>query len=298
MALDVLRAMAREPEGLPAFLAECEPARGADARLDAHLDTLPRHAGRRWQRGRRSGRPAASSRTSRWPSRRRCSCARAPPAVADAFCAGRLGEARGRAFGTLPRGVDAAAVAGARAAISAPDRRPTDIATRADAGRAAHLGGDGSPLLDADVGPRARLGRVLPVHQARPRGPRAGVPGLRPAGARRRSCWSPLAARARRACAAARARRRAAGRRWPRCRSSSRSLLITYGEQHIASVADRHPGGHRADLHRAARDRAGFGGERGCGWSAGRRAASGSSASALLFGVDLTGSLEQAARRR
>jgi putative acyl-CoA dehydrogenase len=26
--------------------------------------------------------------------------------VADAFCAGRLGDARGRAFGTLPQGVD------------------------------------------------------------------------------------------------------------------------------------------------------------------------------------------------
>jgi putative acyl-CoA dehydrogenase len=26
--------------------------------------------------------------------------------VADAFCAGRLGEARGSAFGTLPAGVD------------------------------------------------------------------------------------------------------------------------------------------------------------------------------------------------
>ena len=31
MSLDVLRAMAREPEGLPAFLAECELARGGDA---------------------------------------------------------------------------------------------------------------------------------------------------------------------------------------------------------------------------------------------------------------------------
>ncbi len=36
-ALDVLRALAKEPEGLPAFLAECELARGADARFDAHL---------------------------------------------------------------------------------------------------------------------------------------------------------------------------------------------------------------------------------------------------------------------
>src|SRR5579871_4746991 len=39
-ALDVLRAMVREPEGLPAFLAECSLAAGADARLDAHLERV------------------------------------------------------------------------------------------------------------------------------------------------------------------------------------------------------------------------------------------------------------------
>ena len=109
MALDVLRAMAREPEGLPAFLAECELARGADARLDAHLDALPATLGRR------------SPTTPQWQARKVVEDLAlafqasllvriAPPAVADAFCAGRLGEARGRAFGTLPRGVDAAAM--------------------------------------------------------------------------------------------------------------------------------------------------------------------------------------------
>jgi hypothetical protein len=35
-ALDVLRAIVAEPEGLPAFLAECELAAGGDARVDAH----------------------------------------------------------------------------------------------------------------------------------------------------------------------------------------------------------------------------------------------------------------------
>lgn len=34
----------------------------------------------------------------------------APAAVADAFCASRLGGDWGRAFGTLPGGVDAAAL--------------------------------------------------------------------------------------------------------------------------------------------------------------------------------------------
>jgi putative acyl-CoA dehydrogenase len=109
MSLDVLRAMVKEPAGLPAFLAECELARGADARLDAHLDglgpTLRALAG-----------PDAE-----WVARRVVEdlalafqasllVRHAPPAVADAFCAGRLGEARGQAFGTLPAGVDGNAI--------------------------------------------------------------------------------------------------------------------------------------------------------------------------------------------
>jgi len=102
MSLDVLRAMAREPEGLPAFLAECELARGADARLDAHLDALAR-PGSEWGARRTVEDLALAFQASLLV---RC----APPAVADAFCAGRLGEARGRAFGTLPRGIDGRAI--------------------------------------------------------------------------------------------------------------------------------------------------------------------------------------------
>jgi putative acyl-CoA dehydrogenase len=109
MSLDVLRAMAREPEGLPAFLAECELARGADVRLDAHLDALPGMLA------------SLGGEDAQWLARRAVEdlalafqasllVRTAPPAVADAFCAGRLGEARGRAYGTLPAGVDASAV--------------------------------------------------------------------------------------------------------------------------------------------------------------------------------------------
>jgi putative acyl-CoA dehydrogenase len=109
MSLDVLRALAREPEGLPAFLAECELARGADARLDAHLDALPASLG------------ALAGPDAQWLARRAVEdlavafqasllVRTAPPAVADAFCAGRLGDARGRVFGTLPAGIDAEAI--------------------------------------------------------------------------------------------------------------------------------------------------------------------------------------------
>ncbi len=109
MSLDVLRAMSREPDGLPAFLAECELARGADARLDAHLDSLPATL------------QALAGEDAQWLARRAVEdlalafqasllVRTAPAAVADAFCAGRLGDARGRVYGTLPAGVDADAV--------------------------------------------------------------------------------------------------------------------------------------------------------------------------------------------
>jgi putative acyl-CoA dehydrogenase len=103
-ALDVLRALVKEPEGLPAFLAECEQARGADRRLDAHLDGL------------RQALPSAIPEAEARSVVERLAIAlqgsllarHAPSAVADAFCA-RL-EAGGRAFGTLPSGVDTAAM--------------------------------------------------------------------------------------------------------------------------------------------------------------------------------------------
>jgi putative acyl-CoA dehydrogenase len=109
IALDVLRALAHEPDGLPALLAECELARGGDTRLDAHLDRLP------------AGLAGLSGPDAQWLARRAVEdlalafqaallVRHAPPAVAGAFCAGRLGEARGRALGTLPAGVDGAAI--------------------------------------------------------------------------------------------------------------------------------------------------------------------------------------------
>jgi putative acyl-CoA dehydrogenase len=108
-ALDVLRALARDPEGLPAFLAECELAAGADARLDAHLagvkEGLVGLTGEdepEWL-GRRVVEDLALALQASLLVRH------APPHVADAFCAGRLAD-RGRAFGTLPAGIDAEAI--------------------------------------------------------------------------------------------------------------------------------------------------------------------------------------------
>ena len=109
-ALDVLRAMVKDPDGLPAFLAECELAAGGDKRLDAHLELVRRlatdaFAGAEPQfHARRSVEDLAVALQGSLLVRH------APPAVADAFCATRLAGEGGRVYGTLPAGVDAAAI--------------------------------------------------------------------------------------------------------------------------------------------------------------------------------------------
>jgi putative acyl-CoA dehydrogenase len=109
-ALDVLRAMVKEPDGLPAFLAECELARGGDARLDAHLDGVRAKAvdvfggGDPQFEARRIVEDLAVALQASLLVRA------APPAVADAFCAARLAGGGGRVYGTLPAGIDARAI--------------------------------------------------------------------------------------------------------------------------------------------------------------------------------------------
>jgi putative acyl-CoA dehydrogenase len=109
-ALDVLRAIAKEPEGLPAFLEECELAVGGDPRLDEHL-----------KRVRSRTAEVFSSEDPQFEARRVVEDLAvaleasllvrfSPPAVADAFCAARLGGEGGRVYGTLPPGVDARAI--------------------------------------------------------------------------------------------------------------------------------------------------------------------------------------------
>jgi putative acyl-CoA dehydrogenase len=109
-ALDVLRAMVREPEGLPAFLEECSLAAGADARLDAHLERVRSEAVEVFG----SGDPQFSARRiveDLAVALQASLLVRfAPPAVSDAFCAARLAGDGGRVYGTLPPGVDAAAI--------------------------------------------------------------------------------------------------------------------------------------------------------------------------------------------
>ncbi|MDX1649732.1 MAG: isovaleryl-CoA dehydrogenase [Myxococcota bacterium] len=109
ICLDVLRAMVREPDSLPALRAELAVARGADRRLDAWLDALEAELARKDEVELR-----ARGLVERMALALQASLLvrHAPPAVADAFCAGRLGAegAPGRVFGTLPAGLDLDAV--------------------------------------------------------------------------------------------------------------------------------------------------------------------------------------------
>ncbi|HSJ95295.1 MAG TPA: acyl-CoA dehydrogenase family protein [Gaiellaceae bacterium] len=106
-ALDLWRAADREQESVEALLAEIALAAGGDARLDEALARLRMELfdGReRELRARRvSGLAALCLQAS-------LLVRHAPPEVADAFCATRLGDDGGRAYGTLPRGVDCAAI--------------------------------------------------------------------------------------------------------------------------------------------------------------------------------------------
>ncbi|MFF2327476.1 MULTISPECIES: acyl-CoA dehydrogenase family protein [unclassified Streptomyces] len=106
-ALDVLRALTREPASLDAFRTEIEAAAGADTRLDDAWRHL---------RGELARTDDAALRSRRLVERMALVLQgsllvrHAPAAVADAFCASRLAGDRGLAFGTLPAGADLSGV--------------------------------------------------------------------------------------------------------------------------------------------------------------------------------------------
>ncbi len=100
-ALDVLRALGRSPATAHALFAELALARGADARLDAAVARLERGLTEASETGaRRLVELMALTLQGSLLVRH------APPAVADAFCATRLGGDWGHAFGTLPSTAD------------------------------------------------------------------------------------------------------------------------------------------------------------------------------------------------
>ena len=105
--LDVLRALEREPESLESFRAELSLARGANADLDEALVALDAELADREDLEMRARRLVERLALCLQAS---LLVRHAPPEVADAFCATRLGGRGGRAYGTLPRTVDATAI--------------------------------------------------------------------------------------------------------------------------------------------------------------------------------------------
>jgi putative acyl-CoA dehydrogenase len=107
ICLDVLRSMQREPETVDAFLAEVRLARGADARLDAFTDGLERRL-----TNLNEFEPIARRVIEMMAFALQGSLLvrHSAPAMADAFCVTRLAGDWGRAFGTLPNGLDTQAI--------------------------------------------------------------------------------------------------------------------------------------------------------------------------------------------
>jgi putative acyl-CoA dehydrogenase len=106
-ALDVLRALQREPLALNSFLGEIGLARGADHRLDGAIKSLLTEL---------ADLEGIESRARRVVERMALVLQGsllvrfAPSAVSDAFCASRLGSDWGTTFGTLPHTLDLAAI--------------------------------------------------------------------------------------------------------------------------------------------------------------------------------------------
>lgn len=107
ICLDVLRAMAREPQSVIAFVAELEEARGANALLDRAIDDVKDRL--------------TPARTNEMTARRVVESMAlaleasvlvrsAPSAVSDAFCATRLSDRPGVAYGALDATVDTEAI--------------------------------------------------------------------------------------------------------------------------------------------------------------------------------------------
>ena len=102
-ALDVLRALSREPEALNAWIVEVGRARGADPRLDRAIEGVLEQLADTTDLELRARRLAGAM----------AACLQgallvqhAPEQVADAFCATRLGTEYAGTMGTLPRGID------------------------------------------------------------------------------------------------------------------------------------------------------------------------------------------------
>ena len=105
MCLDVLRAISKEPESLPALLGELAEAQGSDPRYDAHLADLKaqvRDGDNLQYRARYLVEGLAVALQASLLLRE------GPSLIADAYLGSRMGS--GREYGTLPTNIDCQAI--------------------------------------------------------------------------------------------------------------------------------------------------------------------------------------------
>jgi len=107
ICLDVLRALAKEPKTLGAFLTELKLGTGADRRLDATIRELESELGDATDAEPRARRLVEKMAIALQGS---LLVRHGHRAIADAFCATRLQGDWGRTFGTLPPGTDFAGI--------------------------------------------------------------------------------------------------------------------------------------------------------------------------------------------
>jgi len=107
VCLDVLRSMQREPDTVAVFLDEIRECRGANARLDAFTNEVEHRL-----KNASEFEPVARRIVEMMAFALQASLLvrYSTPAVADAFCATRLDGDWGRAFGTMPRGLNTQAI--------------------------------------------------------------------------------------------------------------------------------------------------------------------------------------------
>lgn len=108
MCLDVLRALQKGQDGLDAYFAELTPTSGNDRRLDAAIEDLKTEFADLSEIEHRARRVVEKMMATLQGA---LLVRHSTPAIADAFCASRLGGDWGHAFGTLPKGVDTRAIA-------------------------------------------------------------------------------------------------------------------------------------------------------------------------------------------
>lgn len=112
IALDVLRALTRDPDSTLAFANELESTKGASRLLDSHVDRalslLDRLADADGAEAQREARRLSEGLALAFQAS--LMLRYAPALDAEAFIAARLGDDRGAQYGVLPRGTNAAAI--------------------------------------------------------------------------------------------------------------------------------------------------------------------------------------------